>query len=211
VDTGRSSSRLCNHRARRRWTSISKEWVRPAACRGPSEVRGAGFCWRNQFDSWRSTALALVSAPLVGGLFLKVRAARVPAREADANRALATMRLARHGDPAAQGMLGLQFAHGKGQRVIPSPSSFRLPVMDRLGTPVLGLGRKTMFPMSFSRGEVVLLPIPFTDLTHRKMRPAVVIGHSSQTGGLFVVPVSSVLRNVDRKAQSGVRRKLDSP
>jgi hypothetical protein len=31
--------------------------------------------------------------------------------------------------------------------------------------------------MSFSRGEVVLLPIPFTDLTSRKVRPAVVIGH----------------------------------
>jgi hypothetical protein len=33
--------------------------------------------------------------------------------------------------------------------------------------------------MSFSRGEVVLLPIPFTDLTSRKVRPAVVIGHFS--------------------------------
>jgi hypothetical protein len=36
--------------------------------------------------------------------------------------------------------------------------------------------------MSFSRGEVVLLPIPFADLTHRKVRPAVVIGHSSYGG-----------------------------
>ena len=62
----------------------------------------------------RATALALVSALLLSGLFLQVRAARVPAREADANRALATMRLARHGDPAAQGMLGLQFANGEG-------------------------------------------------------------------------------------------------
>jgi hypothetical protein len=51
--------------------------------------------------------------------------------------------------------------------------------------------------MSFSRGEVVLLPIPFTDLTHRKVRPAVVIGHSSRAGDLFVVPISSVLQNVD--------------
>jgi len=62
----------------------------------------------------RATALALVSALLLSGLFLQVRAARVPAREADANRALATMRLARQGDPAAQGMLDLQFANGEG-------------------------------------------------------------------------------------------------
>ena len=51
--------------------------------------------------------------------------------------------------------------------------------------------------MSFSRGEVVLLPIPFTDLTSRKVRPGVVIGHSSHPGDLFVVPISSVLQNVD--------------
>jgi len=51
--------------------------------------------------------------------------------------------------------------------------------------------------MSFSRGEVVLLPIPFTDLTSRKVRPAVVIGQSSGVGDLFVVPISSQLRNVE--------------
>jgi mRNA interferase MazF len=51
--------------------------------------------------------------------------------------------------------------------------------------------------MSFSRGEVVLLPIPFTDLTSRKVRPAVVIGSAIRTGDLFVVPVSSQLQNVD--------------
>ena len=51
--------------------------------------------------------------------------------------------------------------------------------------------------MSFSRSEVVLLPIPFTDLTSRKVRPAVVIGHSTHAGDLFVVPISSVLQNVD--------------
>ena len=51
--------------------------------------------------------------------------------------------------------------------------------------------------MSFCRGEVVLLPIPFTDLASRKVRPGVVIGHSSHLGDLFVVPVSSVLQNVD--------------
>jgi mRNA interferase MazF len=51
--------------------------------------------------------------------------------------------------------------------------------------------------MSFSRGEAVLLPIPFTDLTSRKVRPAVVIGLSSHLGDLFVVPISSQLPNVD--------------
>ena len=51
--------------------------------------------------------------------------------------------------------------------------------------------------MRFSKGEVVLLPIPFTDLTSRKVRPAAVIGLSSHAGDLFVVPISSQLQNVD--------------
>ena len=51
--------------------------------------------------------------------------------------------------------------------------------------------------MSFSRGEVVLLPILFSDLTSRKVRPAVVIGLSTHAGALFGVPISSQLQNVD--------------
>jgi len=51
--------------------------------------------------------------------------------------------------------------------------------------------------MSFSTSEVILLPIPFTDLTSRKVRPAIVIGQSSFAGDLFVVPISSQLQNVD--------------
>jgi hypothetical protein len=51
--------------------------------------------------------------------------------------------------------------------------------------------------MSFSRNEAVLLPIPFTNFASRKVRPAVVVGHSSHPGDLFVVPISSQLQNVD--------------
>jgi mRNA interferase MazF len=51
--------------------------------------------------------------------------------------------------------------------------------------------------MSFSISEVILLPIPFTGLSSRKVRPAIVIGHSSFAGDVFVVPISSQLQNVD--------------
>ncbi len=43
--------------------------------------------------------------------------------------------------------------------------------------------------------NVVLLPIPFTDLTSRKVRPAVVAG--GKGADLFVVAISSVLANTD--------------
>ena len=49
--------------------------------------------------------------------------------------------------------------------------------------------------MNCLRNDVVLLPIPFADLTSRKVRPAVVIGKNG--GDLFLVPISSVLANVD--------------
>ncbi len=65
--------------------------------------------------------------------------------------------------------------------------------------------------MSFSRGEVVLLPIPFTDLTSRKVRPAAVIGHSSHVGDLFVVPITSVLQNVDFPLQGWREAGLNVP
>jgi membrane associated rhomboid family serine protease len=77
-------------------------------------ARPLDFAKRKNLALRRATALALVSVLLAGGLFLQVRASRVPTREADANWALATMRLARQGDPASQYMLGLQFAKGEG-------------------------------------------------------------------------------------------------
>jgi len=49
--------------------------------------------------------------------------------------------------------------------------------------------------MNCSINDVVPLPIPFTDLTSRKVQPAVVIGKNE--GDLFLVPISSVLANVD--------------
>jgi hypothetical protein len=35
--------------------------------------------------------------------------------------------------------------------------------------------------------DVVLLPIPFTGLSSSRVRPAIVVGHGSWTGDLFVV------------------------
>lgn len=52
-----------------------------------------------------------------------------------------------------------------------------------------------MSSMNCSRNEVVLLPIPFSDLTSRKVRPAIVIGRSQ--ADLFLVPISSRLPHTD--------------
>ncbi len=54
----------------------------------------------------------------------------------------------------------------------------------------------TTYSMTCSRNDVVLLPIPFSDWSSRKVRPAVVVGRSAYPGDLFVAPISSQLANV---------------
>jgi len=49
--------------------------------------------------------------------------------------------------------------------------------------------------MNCSRNDVVLLPIPFTDLTSSKVRPAIVVGAAPSHGDLFVVAITSQIRN----------------
>ena len=67
----------------------------------------------------------------------------------------------------------------------------------------------TMSLMNCSRNDVVLLPIPFTDLTSRKVRPAIVIGcHGTD---VFLVPISSVLSNTDFPLQEWQQAGLNVP
>lgn len=63
--------------------------------------------------------------------------------------------------------------------------------------------------MTCSRNDVVLLPIPFTDLTSRKVRPAIVVGRKGTD--LFLVPVSSVLSNTDLLLQEWQGAGLNVP
>jgi mRNA interferase MazF len=65
------------------------------------------------------------------------------------------------------------------------------------------------FSMNCSRNDVVLLPIPFTNLTSRKVRPAIVIGHNG--ADLFLVPISSVLANTDLPLQDWRAAGLNVP
>jgi mRNA interferase MazF len=63
--------------------------------------------------------------------------------------------------------------------------------------------------MNCSRNDVVLLPIPFTDLTSRKVRPAIILGRNGPD--LFLVPISSVLSNTDFPLQEWSAAGLNVP
>jgi len=65
--------------------------------------------------------------------------------------------------------------------------------------------------MTCSRNDVVLLPIPFTDLSSSKVRPAIVVGHGSWPGDLFVVPVTSQLANADLLVNQWANAGLNVP
>ncbi|WP_395743019.1 type II toxin-antitoxin system PemK/MazF family toxin [Prosthecobacter sp.] len=69
----------------------------------------------------------------------------------------------------------------------------------------------TTFSMNCSRHDVVLLPIPFTDLSSQKVRPAVVIGSGSYPGDLFVVPITSQLANADFPLAAWQAARLNVP
>ncbi|MEQ6390899.1 type II toxin-antitoxin system PemK/MazF family toxin [Bacillaceae bacterium S4-13-58] len=54
--------------------------------------------------------------------------------------------------------------------------------------------------MMYKQGDIVLLPVPFSDLTNRKQRPVLVISSNSYnevTHDIVVVAITSQLRNLD--------------
>jgi mRNA interferase MazF len=51
--------------------------------------------------------------------------------------------------------------------------------------------------MSYSKGEVILFPYPFTDLSTKKIRPAVVVGLTeAKYNDIFIVPLTSRTNNL---------------
>ena len=65
--------------------------------------------------------------------------------------------------------------------------------------------------MHCSRNDVILLPIPFTDLSSQKVRPAVIIGFGTFEGDVFVVPVTSRLFQTDFVVGDWVAAGLNVP
>lgn len=65
--------------------------------------------------------------------------------------------------------------------------------------------------MSCSRHDVVLLPVPFSNLSSSKVRPAVVIGLGTFPGDLFVVPITSQLPNADFPLRDWLTAGLNVP
>jgi mRNA interferase MazF len=50
--------------------------------------------------------------------------------------------------------------------------------------------------MNFSKGDIVIIPVPFTDNKGYKLRPAVVISNDTvhQTGDIIIVQITSKLK-----------------
>jgi mRNA interferase MazF len=44
---------------------------------------------------------------------------------------------------------------------------------------------------SYSKGDVVLVQVPFSDLSDRKVRPAVIVSAAHKSQDVFVVPITS--------------------
>ena len=65
--------------------------------------------------------------------------------------------------------------------------------------------------MRCSRDDIVLLPIPFTDLSSTKVRPAIVVGHGTWPGDLFVVPVTSQTAKADLNLAGWAEAGLNVP
>lgn len=65
--------------------------------------------------------------------------------------------------------------------------------------------------MNCSRNDIVLLPIPFSDLTSSKVRPAIVIGHGSTGGDLFLIPITSRLSQGDFPLKGWKKSGLNVP
>jgi len=52
--------------------------------------------------------------------------------------------------------------------------------------------------MSYSKGDIILLPYPFSDLKSSKVRPAVVVAAADgRYADLFVVPITSRVSNLN--------------
>ncbi len=51
--------------------------------------------------------------------------------------------------------------------------------------------------MNYSKGDVVLLPYPFTDLSMQKVRPAVIVSATSKKyTDVFIIPLTSKVDNL---------------
>ena len=56
------------------------------------------------------------------------------------------------------------------------------------------------FGIMYKQGEIVLIPVPFSDLTNRKKRPVLIIsnnGYNNMTEDIIVVAITSQLKDLD--------------